>query len=366
MNIILIVDDDTTSLKLAKGILDQEYRIATANSGPMVLKYLENNIPDLILLDINMPGMDGFEVMEALRSDPDCEGIPVIFLTASQDPSIEAQCLESGALDFVGKPFVPAVLKSRVRRVLELYGYRNQLETMVATQAEELVTRAERINRMQESIIVGMANLIELRDNNTGRHVKNTQTYVRMICEELLEKKLYSDVLTKEYADNTIKAAPLHDVGKIKISDTILNKPGKLTPEEFEVIKLHTVYGGEIVEDLLGDVEEPDYLKVAHDIALYHHERWDGTGYPTQISGEEIPLCARIMSVADVFDALYEERVYKKGIRPAKKALQIIEEGVGTQFDPTISSLFLMMEDKLTEYLGERHDGSDEEVSADE
>lgn len=351
MSIILIVDDDTTSLRLAKGILDQEYRVATVNSGAMVFTYLENNTPDLILLDINMPDLNGFDVIERMRANPAYENIPVVFLTADQDPQSEARCLESGAIDFVGKPFVPAVLQSRVRRVLELYGYRNQLETMVANQAEVILARTERITRMQDSIIVGMANLIELRDSNTGRHVKNTQTYVQMVCDALVKKGLYTDILTSDYVNNTVRAAPLHDIGKIRISDTILNKPARLTEEEFEIIKTHTVLGAEIIDELLGDVEDQEYLEVARDIALSHHERWDGTGYPNQLPGSLIPLCARIMAIADVFDALYEDRVYKKGIRPLSKSLAIIEDSRGLQFDPVVTDVFLELEPQLREYL---------------
>lgn len=353
MNIILIVDDDTTSLKLAKGILDDEYRVATVNSGAMVFKYLANNTPDLILLDINMPDMDGFEVLGRLKEKNKWASIPVIFLTANQDPQSEARCLEAGAIDYVGKPFVPVVLLNRVRRIMELYGYRHQLESILANQSQVILNRTERIARMQNSIILGMANLIELRDNNTGRHVKNTQVYVEMICTALRERNLFTTTLTDDYVNNTVRAAPLHDIGKIKISDTILNKPGPLTDEEFKIIQDHTRYGADIVDDLLGDVEEPGYLEVARDIALRHHERWDGTGYPDRISGENIPLCARIMSLADVFDALYEDRVYKAGIRPMRACLDIIEDARGLQFDPVITDVFLELEPQLKEYLGE-------------
>lgn len=353
MNIILIVDDDTTSLKLAKGILDEDYRVATVNSGAMVFKYLANNTPDLILLDINMPDMDGFEVLDQLKAKQDWASIPVIFLTANQDPQSEARCLESGAIDFVGKPFVPVILQNRVRRVMELFGYRRQLESMVANQSQVIVSRTERIARMQNSIIIGMANLIELRDNNTGRHVKNTQVYVEMLCRALRERGMFSDTLTDDYITCTVRAAPLHDVGKIKISDTILNKPGRLTDEEFRIMQDHTRYGADIVRDLLADVEDPEYLAVAHDIALRHHERWDGTGYPDGISGNSIPLCARIMSLADVFDALYEDRVYKAGIRPMGMCLDIIEDARGLQFDPDITDVFMELEPQLRAYLEE-------------
>lgn len=356
MSIILIVDDDMTSLKLAKGILDEEYRVATVNSGAMVFKYLEHNTPNLIMLDINMPEMDGFQVLERLRANPAYASIPVMFLTASQDAQSEAKCLESGAIDFVAKPFIPVVLQNRVRRILELFDYRQQLESMVANQSQVIINRTERITQMQNSIIIGMANLIELRDNNTGKHVKNTQTYVEMICNKLKEQGLFSDILTDEYISNTVRAAPLHDVGKIKISDTILNKPGPLTDEEFRIIQDHTRYGAEIVNDLLAEVEDSEYLAVAHDIALYHHERWDGTGYPEGLSRDSIPLCARIMALADVFDALYEDRVYKVGIRPVKAAMSIIEDARGLQFDPVIADIFINMAPQLRDYLGEEED----------
>ncbi|MBQ4416162.1 MAG: response regulator [Butyrivibrio sp.] len=351
--IILVVDDDMTSLKLAKNILEKEYRVATVNAGQMVFKYLLKNTPDLILLDLNMPDMDGFEVMEQLRVHPSYSSIPVIFLTANQDPQSEARCLESGAIDFVAKPFVPLVLKSRVRRTIELYGYRSQLETMVTQQAHVIGARNERIATIQNAVIIGMANLIESRDMSTGTHVKNTQHYVEMICNALYERGLYRETLTEEYRNNTIKAAPLHDVGKIKISDSILKKPGKLTDEEFRTMQNHATYGAEIIDDILGDVEDEDYIRVARAIALCHHERWDGTGYPNGLKGEDIPLCARIMAIADVFDALYEDRVYKEGIRPMMNTMYMIEEEKGRHFDPVITDVFLSLADELLVYVGE-------------
>ncbi|MBP3736058.1 MAG: response regulator [Lachnospiraceae bacterium] len=349
--IILVVDDDLTSLKLAQNILESDYRVATVGSGAMVFKYLEHNTPNLILLDLNMAGMDGFEVMRRLQADRNYAKIPVIFLTAAQAPQSEAQCLESGAIDFVGKPFVPQVLKSRVRRTMELYDYRNHLENMVQKQAEVITSRTERITRIQSSVIIGMANLIEERDTSTGRHVKNTQTYVEMICRELFRRHLYPGVMTEHFMNHVIKAAPLHDVGKIKIPDAILQKPGKLTEEEYAIIQNHARYGADIIDEILGEVEEADYLSVAREIALYHHERWDGTGYPDHLRGEDIPLSARIMAVADVFDALYEDRVYKKGIRPLSATLNIIEEGKGTHFDPELVDVFMSMKDDIQEYL---------------
>ena len=352
--IILVVDDDMTSLKLAKNILDQEYRVATVNSGKMVFKYLEKNKPDLILLDLNMPDMDGFTVMERLQDDKRFADIPVVFLTANQDPESEARCLESGAIDFVGKPFVPVVLKSRVKRIIELMQYRGQLEQMVQQQAETVTARTAKISEMQNAVIVGMANLIESRDESTGLHVKNTQTYVAMIADALYDRGMYKGILTDEYKNNMIKAAPLHDVGKIKVPDSILLKPGKLTEEEYARIKQHVTDGAEIIDEILGDVEDPEYISVARDIAKYHHERWNGAGYPEGLSGDEIPLCARVMAIADVFDALYEDRVYKTGIRPLSLTLQYIEDEKGNHFDPDITDVFMSLKDDLAAYLGEK------------
>ena len=351
--VILVVDDDTSNLALAQKILGKEYRIAAANSGMVALRYLENNCPDLILMDINMPDMDGFQVMEMVRQMERFSHVPVIFLTADSDPETETRCFASGAVDFVAKPFIPDVLMSRVRKTLELEKYRTNLENMVEEQTRIITARTRRISQIQEQVIMGMATLIETRDNSTGKHVKNTKTYVRMIANELRARNIYSDILTEDYIMNVYKAAPLHDVGKIRISDTILRKPAKLTEEEYNAMKLHTVYGRQIINEIIGGVEDPEYVKIAEDIAMYHHERWDGAGYPIGLKGEDIPLCARIMALADVFDALYEERCYKEPIRPVFKIMQTLKEGRGTQFDPLITDVFVSMEQDIKDLLGE-------------
>lgn len=342
-SIILVVDDDKTNLMLAQKILLPEYRFAACNSGMAALKYLENNRPDLILLDINMPDMDGFEVMEQLRLKEETASIPVIFLTADNLTQTEVKCFQMGAMDFVTKPFVPEILLSRVSKTLELEHYRHHLEEMVKEQADRITEDARRLGRIQESVIVGMANLIESRDGSTGKHVKNTQRYVRMIAQELHRRGLFAGQLTELFIEDLCKAAPLHDVGKIKVSDAILQKPGKLTPEEFNTMKMHTTYSRKIIHRIIGDVEDEHYVTIVEEIAMYHHERWDGTGYPTGLSGDSIPLAARIMAVADVFDALYEERVYKPPIRPIERIMQIMSEGRGTQFDPVIIDVFVEM-----------------------
>lgn len=355
---ILVVDDDSSNLMLANKILGKEYHVASAKSGAAALIYLEKNRPELILMDINMPEMDGFETLSCLKADDRYKSIPVIFLTADKDTETEKKCFRAGAFDFVGKPFVPDVLLSRVQRTIELEGYRKNLEAVVERQTHQLIERSERISNMQEAVIVGMANLIENRDGSTGEHVKNTQTYVRMIIEALLRRGLFTDILTEEVCNNIINAAPLHDIGKIRISDRILLKPDTLTQEEYESMKKHTGFGVEIIRDIIGDVEDEAYIQTAEEIALFHHEKWDGSGYPKGLRGSEIPLSARIMSVADVFDALYAERCYKKPIQPVEKAMQIMLKGRETQFDPEILDTFAGLVPQLKSFLGE--DASDE------
>lgn len=352
--VVLVVDDDTANLMLAKKILGGDYRIAAANSGEAAIRYLENNRPDLILADINMPDMDGFEMVAKIKQNPQWRSIPVIFLTADKNEETEIRCFKAGAVDFVGKPFLPDILTSRVNRTLELERYRNDLEKMVEEQAQQLTGALRRISDIQEHVIMGMANLIESRDGSTGKHVKNTRMYVKMIAEELEHKGLFPATINKDYIEKLCKAAPLHDVGKIQVPDSILQKPGKLTTEEYEQIKTHTTCSAAILDDIIGDVEEEDYVRMVKDVAMCHHERWDGKGYPKGLSGEDIPLCARIMAIADVFDALYEERCYKPAIRPIERIYEILEEGKGTQFDPVIMEVFLGMDEQLRDMLAKR------------
>jgi len=337
---ILMVDDDPVNLKRAQMILGKEYRIAAATSGAQALVFLQRNVPDLILLDIKMPGMDGFEVMEKIHSMEEPSKVPIIFLTGDTDAVTEAKCLSMGAVDFIGKPFVPQVLLGRVKRTLEIEMYKAHLEELVSEKVAQMT-------RLQENVITGIANLIESRDGSTGEHVKNTQAYVKLLTRELQKRQLYPDILTRGYADNTIKAAVLHDVGKIKVPDAILTKPGRLTPEEYAQIKLHAQMGGDIIVDIIGDVEDKHYVEIARVIARHHHERWDGNGYPDGLAGEDIPLCARIMALADVFDALAAERCYKKPMRPIEKVFDVLSENSGTQFDPELTRIFLELSPEI-------------------
>ncbi len=226
---------------------------------------------------------------------------------------------------------------------------------IVGQQEEEKRSHEQRVMELQYNIIVAMANLIESRDEDTGEHVKRTSWYVDLIARELAKDSPYKDQLTDSYLDNLWKAAPLHDIGKIKVSDTILCKPGKLTPEEYERMKLHAAEGGKIVYETMRDIEEQDYVEIAHDVAQYHHEKWNGTGYPEGLSGQNIPLCARIMAVADVFDALTSKRCYKDAMS-IDQAYQIIRESIGTHFDPVVAEAFIRLRPKVEEYLRENQE----------
>ncbi len=349
--IILVVDDEPLNLMIAQKLLSTEYKVAPATSAAAALRYLEKNKPNLILMDINMPEMNGFDTVAEIKKREECSSIPIIFLTADNDPQTEEKCFRSGAVDFVGKPFIAEILLSRIRRTLELERYRINLEEMVEAQSRELIAKTEKMNQIQNSIIVGMANIIEYRDSDTGYHVKHTQNYVSIIINKLRKDHVFPELEDLEYCDNICRAAVLHDIGKIKIPDSVLLKQGKLTDDEYMQMKNHTVYGAEIIRDVISDLEDDNYIETAIDIALHHHEFYNGKGYPMGLAGEEIPLSARIMAVADVFDALYEERCYKQPMRPMEKIFEILEEEKGTHFDAKVVDAFIQSKDTIIEYL---------------
>lgn len=340
---ILVVDDDRTNLIMAERLLSNEYQIVSVTSGEQALKFLSKRKPDLILLDINMPEMDGFEVMRNIKGNEEWEKIPVIFLTADRDTETEVECLEMGAVDFVGKPFEPEIVRNRIRRTLEIEEYRKDLEGVVRRQTAK-------IEKIQREIIISLANMIESRDGSTGQHVKRTSRYVEMIIEQLNARGMFADCIDSAFIYNLVKAAPMHDIGKITISDQILRKEGKLTDEEFEEMKKHSPEGGRIIRMIMEKIEEKDYIEVAYNVATFHHEKWNGKGYPDGLAGEDIPLEARIMAVADVFDALVSKRCYKDAM-PLDKAFAIIEESKGEHFDPQIAQVFLELRPQIEEYI---------------
>ena len=318
MKHILIVDDNKTNLVLAKQELSEEYQVTPVISGMQALQFLEKKHTDLILLDINMPEMDGRETMRHIREREEWSKIPIIFLTADSSPETESQCLSDGADDFIAKPFVPQVMKSRISRILELNDLRNDLESRLAekTKEVELVTL---------NAIMAIAKTIEAKDNYTRGHSDRVAK-----CSVEIAKRL-------EWDETRIRdlhyMALLHDIGKIGVPDAILNKASRLENEEFDILKKHSVTGGEI----LGNIHTIDNL---HYGALYHHERYDGKGYPKGLQGDDIPIEARIIAIADTYDAMTTNRAYRARLSD-EQVITELEKGKGTQFDPKLTDLFL-------------------------
>ncbi len=336
MKHILIVDDNKTSLSSAKSALNDTYKVTAVTSGAQALKFLEKNQCDIILLDINMPEMDGFEVMKKIHENSESADIPIIFLTADNDAETESRCLEEGASDFIAKPFVLNVMRSRISRILELNDLRKNL-------AEKLDERTQHISHIQQMMVLGMATMVESRDNSTGGHIKRTSMVVEIFAKKLTAS---SYGLSRSFLKKVVRAAPMHDLGKIAVDDRILRKQGKFTDEEYDEMKKHSREGARIVKQILEGVEDDEFVNIAVNIAHYHHEKWNGAGYPSGIAGEEIPVEARIMALADVFDALVSKRCYKDAFS-YDKAFGIIEESLGSHFDPELGRIFITCRPEL-------------------
>lgn len=338
MRNILVVDDDKLNLTAAKRVLCDEYKVTAVMRGAQALSYLEGNDCDIVLLDINMPEMDGFEVLEKMRCIERCQKIPVIFLTADNDSVTEARCFNTGAVDFIAKPFVPEVMRSRISRVLELEELRRGLENQVAE-------KIAHIHYIKDMMVLGMAEMVESRDSNTGGHIKRTSEVIKVFSRRLSKCRGLSGI-DEQLLRRIEKAAPMHDLGKISISDAVLRKPGKYTDEEFNEMKRHSAEGAKIVENILRGVEDDEFVEIAKNVAHYHHEKWNGRGYPEGLSKTDIPVEARIMALADVFDALVSKRCYKEAFS-YDKAFSIIEDSLGEHFDPELGRVFLECRDEL-------------------
>lgn len=341
MEHILVVDDNITNLKFAEQALKSHYKVTLLTSAMQTMKFLSKNIPDLILLDVKMPEINGYEIFKTIKSIDRLKSIPIIFLTALNDVESELKCLNLGAIDFIRKPFVPELILSRLKTHLELANYRKSLEFLVRK-------KTETIENLQDSMIVGLAELVECRDGETGGHIKRTAKYLEILVYAMIEVGVYSDELTEEYIHNIIRSAPLHDIGKIGISDGILLKQGNFDENERDYMKQHTNLGGVAIQKVIDATTDESFLYVAKDMALCHHEKWDGTGYPAGLSEHNIPLCARIMALADVYDALTSERHYKKSYSHSK-AVEIILNGSGTHFEPCIVDVFKSISHKFSE-----------------
>jgi putative two-component system response regulator len=338
---ILIVDDVDINVMMLEEILKNDYEIITAGNGKEALDILRTavTVPKLILLDVMMPVMDGRQMFEIMKEDSAFKRIPVIFITAENDS--ESELLAAGAVDFINKPFLPEIVLLRVRNQIELKNYSDSLEEMVTEKTNEAT-------KTLENALQGLANIIEHRDLESGEHVKRTQLYVQALCNHLiLNGSEYAEQVFNLKPDIIIKSMALHDVGKIAIPDRILLKPGRLDPEEYDIMKTHTTRGKEIIAEL-GDIKTSLYLKHCQDICYGHHERWDGKGYPRQVSGTDIPLTARLAAVADVYDALVCARGYNAAF-PYSEAIKIITDGRATQFDPVLTDAMPQIQTRFQE-----------------
>ncbi|MDR1471312.1 MAG: response regulator [Synergistaceae bacterium] len=331
--VILTVDDDPIILNSILSTLKRDYNVRPFTSGETALKFLSHNMADLILLDYNMAGMSGFDVLNALQADPRLREIPVIFLTGSVNGDDEIQALEMGAMDYLLKPFKPKSLTTRVHLQLELYRYRHHLEALVEEKTEELRQTNRKLEQREKITLKLLAMASDMRDHDTGEHIARTTGYARVIVEALAEDPAEGYLLTGGEAADIVEATKLHDIGKIAMPDSVLLKPGRLTDEEFQIIKSHPVHGAKMLNAALVELENDSLLQEAYNIAYYHHEKWDGTGYPCGLKGTEIPIGARISAIADVFDALTSVRPYKRAFSP-REAFDMLYRNSGTHFDP--------------------------------
>ncbi len=342
-SLILIVDDVPANLGVLGDLLhDAGYQVKAATSGRAALRYaVQDPQPALVLLDVMMPEMDGYQVLAALRKDPATQDIPVIFLTALDNARDEERGFQHGAADYIAKPIKPDVVLARVRNQLLARIAANWLRDQNAALEAEVARRMEENELIQAASIRALAHLAETRDPETGNHILRTQGYVRLLAIKLRDHPRFAETLNDGYIKMLADSAPLHDIGKVGIPDSILQKPGKLTAEEWEIMKTHSRLGSDAIEQAERDLARPvEFLALAKEVARWHHERWDGRGYPDALIADAIPISARLMTIADVFDALISRRVYKEPM-PIDKVREIIAGERGKQFDPDVTDVFL-------------------------
>jgi len=360
---ILVVDDTPENLTLMHGLLRDRYHVKVAPNGERALQVAAAHpVPDIILLDVVMPGMGGFEVCRRLKADLRTAAIPVMFLTSKSEIEDEQQGFDAGAVDYIPKPFSAPIVLARIRTQLKLKAVADFLKDKNAFLKSEVERQTRELQVIQDVTIMAMASLAETRDNETGNHIRRTQHYVRALARKLKSHPKFRAVLDDETIEVLYKSAPLHDIGKVGIPDSILLKPGKLTPQEFEVMKTHTTLGRDAIATAEKLINEPSsFLRHAREIAHYHQEKWDGSGYPEGLAGDRIPVSARLMAVADVYDALISRRVYKPPF-PHSKALEIIKEGRGKHFDPDMVDAFLAIAEEFRA-IAERYADTDEDLA---
>lgn len=344
---ILVVDDEKFYVDVVVELLNGDYKVAVAMDGEQALRRAETDpIPDLILLDIMLPDMDGYEVCRRLKENSLTRDIPVIFLTVKSEVADEVKGFDLGAVDYILKPVSPPIVRARVATHLALNQARRALADQNYLLEAKVRERTAELNRTKDVAIYCMASLAETRDAETGKHILRTQNYVRVLAQGLKSHPRFADYLTDEIIELLYKTSPLHDIGKVGVPDQILLKPGKLTPDEWQEMKKHTLYGHDALLRAEEELGTTDFVQMAREIAISHHERWDGTGYPYAMKGDEIPVSGRLMAVADVYDALISRRVYKKPY-PHEEAVETIINGAGYHFDPDIVEEFIKCQDEF-------------------
>jgi len=334
MKTIFAVDDSDSNLSLIKKALEEYYRILTMPSAVKMFTLLEKITPDLILLDIEMPEINGVDAFRKLKANNIYSQIPVIFLTGRNDTAIEARCFELGAVDFITKPFSAPVLLNRIKTYLNI---------------DEIIhERTIQLQRLQSGIVSVLADIVENRDKATDGHIERTTAYIRILLQAMKERGVYADEIQGWDMETVILSSRLHDMGKIAVSDVVLNKPDRLTGDEYETIRSHADEGVRIIEKMVEQTGEADFLRNAKLFAGYHHEYWDGTGYPHGLKGTDIPLQGRVMAIVDTYDALISKRPYKEALS-TEEAERIIMENAGKQFDPDIAKVFFEVKGQFKE-----------------
>ncbi len=344
---VMIVDDTPANLKLLKEMLNRlDYKVSTFTSGRAAVSSMREKLPHIILLDVSMPDMDGFDVCKQIKADSRTQNIPVIFISALNEISDKVSAFKAGAVDYITKPFDFEEVRLRVNNHLKMHFYQAEIEKMnellhirVSEQVQKLLDTERQLSSTQEAIITGLAKLSECRDTDTGDHVERVSKYCTEIAKIMSRYEEYQQVITDDFITALHSAATLHDIGKVGIDDTILLKNGRLTEPEFEQMKKHTVIGGGIIEKIREKVRENPLIDMAYEVTMYHHERWDGNGYPSRLHGEQIPLSAQIMAIADVYDALGSKRPYKDPL-PQDVIYKTILSEKGLHFSPHVVDAF--------------------------
>ncbi|WP_018701618.1 HD-GYP domain-containing protein [Anaeromusa acidaminophila] len=340
---IMIVDDTPENLKLLSLLLrEQGHRVRALPSGKMALAAMRKQRPEILLLDITMPEMDGYAVCEAMREEGLLADVAVIFVSALAETFDKVKAFRCGGVDYVTKPYQAEELQARLETHLSLKRLREEVQRHNQDLQQQVKAQLDELHHAQMATILAMVKLAEARDDDTGKHVERIRTFSAMLAAEV-QRRGGGREIDDAFVENIYNASPLHDVGKIAIRDAILLKPGRLTPEEFEEMKLHTVYGAQTLRQVRQEYPHNAFLNMGIDIAQAHHERWDGSGYPNGLRGDAIPLAARMVAVADVYDALCSKRVYKEAY-PHETSLDMLRQGAGSHFEPQLIEAFLAIE----------------------